>query len=133
MLGPSGASSCGSASKARCPETQSRAGTGVRPLNFGTLERQNPATSLRPAFFVDPADAGEGSASQLLAGRTGWAYLCEPLLALVKHAEQPQQNDDGDWDADQPEENAAHGAFLFVLTRFQTWWSLFHRLRFNPR
>ena len=70
MLGPSGASSCGSASKAmRCPETQSRAGTfGARALNFGTLEGQSPATLLRPAFFMrNPADAGERSASQLLA------------------------------------------------------------------
>jgi hypothetical protein len=34
----------------------------------------------------------------------------------VQHAEQPKQNDDGDRDADQPEQNAAHwGAFpLFV-------------------
>ena len=31
------------------------------------------------------------------------------VCALVKHAEQPKQNDDGDRDADQPEKNAAHG------------------------
>jgi hypothetical protein len=28
--------------------------------------------------------------------------------ALVQHAEKPKQNDDGDRDADQPEQNATH-------------------------
>ena len=36
------------------------------------------------------------------------------IFALVQHAEQPKQNDDGDRDADQPEENAAHGERSFV-------------------
>ncbi len=31
------------------------------------------------------------------------------VFALVKHAEQPKQNDDGDRDADQPKKYAAHG------------------------
>ena len=36
------------------------------------------------------------------------------IIALVQHAEQPKQNDDGDRDADQPQQNAAHGVRSFV-------------------
>ena len=93
VLGPSGASSCGSASKAKMPEvnrscfkgkdarSQSRAGTfGVRPLNFGTLERHTPGNIVAPGLLHEnPADAGEGSASQLLAGRTA-GLLCVNLF-----------------------------------------------------
>ena len=36
------------------------------------------------------------------------------IFALVQHAEQPKQDNDGDRDSDQPEQNAAHGVRSFV-------------------
>ena len=41
-------------------------------------------------------------------GDQGFVFRRTLARALVQHAEQPKQNDDGDRDADQPEENAAH-------------------------
>ena len=79
VLGPSGASSCGSASKARCPEMNREQAPVFVPSTSGRLrDRTRQHRCARPSSW-NPADAGEGSASQLLAGRTA-GLICVNLF-----------------------------------------------------